>query len=75
MIIGKESKYLKKVDAIWSNRYDTIEIYKKRGFSSSLMSNGVDYKKLTKIAESTSRKDNRFRIVSIGTLLPIKGIY
>lgn len=75
MIIGKESKYLKKVDAIWSNGYDTIEIYKKRGFSSSLMRNGVDYKKLTKIAESTSRKDNRFRIVSIGTLLPIKGIY
>ncbi len=74
-----ESRMLNKVDCIWSNGYDTIANLKQKQFNSILMKNGVDYTKIIKDELDENEKSilqkNEIRIASVGTLLPIKGVY
>lgn len=72
-----EKKMLSAVDLIWANGYDTIDLLSQKGFTSILMKNGVDYNGLT-----ASNAINHQHLItdgitvgSVGTLLPIKGIY
>jgi len=71
-----ERTMLRNVDEVWANGYDTIDLLNKKGIHSKLMKNGVDYDRLVNI-EVTSKLiiSDKFSIASIGTLLPIKGVY
>lgn len=74
-----EKRMLSFVDSIWANGYDTADLLKKKGFSSTLMINGVDFNSIQQV----KLEDNEFKlklnekpsIISVGTLLPIKGGY
>lgn len=78
-LLGFEKKMLAQADQIWANGYDTIDLLKNKGFSSTLMKNGIDFNHFSqlKLEDSDFMEivSNKISIVSIGTLLPIKGIY
>lgn len=74
-----EKRMLSKVDSVWANGYDTIDLLKKKGISSILMKNGINYDKLSKLqlkeVDAKLIKKDSITIANVGTLLPIKGIY
>lgn len=78
-LLSLERNSLHKANQIWANGYDTMESLEKKGFSSILMKNGFDYKGLSEIEVEDSHFDklvqNKITVVSVGTLLPIKGVY
>ena len=77
-ILKAEKRLLKKADCVWANGFDTIDIYKKKGILPRLMKNGINYERIHQISSDSERpleKKEKFKIVSIGTLIPIKGIY
>lgn len=79
LLLNFEINMLKKVDCIWSNGYDTIDLIANKGLSSKLMKNGIDFQKLNSTISSENfsflNNDNSISIACVGTLLPIKGIY
>lgn len=74
-----EANMLNKADKIWANGHDTINLLGKKGYCAQLMKNGVDYKYLDKLELNDSDfkelVSDKITVVSVGSLLPIKGIY
>lgn len=75
-----EDESIKMADLILANGIDTISIYKGRTSKPiQLMKNGVDLERFTKnlTHQVNWNSDNRatFTIVSVATLIPIKGVY
>lgn len=71
-----EQHNLKNADAIWANGYDTQIMLKNKGFDSFVMKNGIDIKRTQNIIaekEINLPLKGKFNIISIGTLLDIKG--
>jgi len=72
-----EKIMLKCADAIWANGLDTMSLLKSKGFNSVLMRNGVDFKSICNISTDGLEdilNTSNIKIVSIGTLLDIKGV-
>lgn len=76
-ILKSEIRYLKSVDNVWSNGFDTRDSLFLKGVTSDVLFNGIDYYKLisSDITNNKSILNSKFSIISVGTLLPIKGIY
>lgn len=73
-----EKKSLESVDQVWSNGYDTANILRSKGFSSQVMLNGVDYYTITNELPTNEYPElfnQKFSVINVSTLLPIKGIY
>lgn len=74
-----EQNLLSKADQIWANGYDTKAALETKGFHSKLIENGFDFKGLAEVKAIDYQFDqlveNKISVVSVGTLLPIKGIY
>jgi glycosyltransferase involved in cell wall biosynthesis len=77
MISRMEEAALNSTVEIWTNGYDMQEYFSNRGRKSYFIGNGVDTKGMDeKLPEPNEYKPykNQFKIVSIGTLLDIKGV-
>ena len=71
-----EIKNLRNSDMIWSNGYDTQKQLYEKGFDSTVIFNGVDCQYIYSTdlpIHNEFKKYNGIRIVTIGTLLDIKG--
>ncbi|MFY9114404.1 MAG: glycosyltransferase family 4 protein, partial [Dethiobacteria bacterium] len=75
-LLAMERINLTLADDIWSNGYDTRDNLKKKGFVSRVIRNGVDIQNIDHLA-TTNLHDIVYikepKIVTIGTLLDIKG--
>lgn len=75
-IFNKELSNLKEADKIWVNGYDTQVNIKNKGFSSVVIKNGTDIKKIDNIKTTDLEHimySNDPKVVMIGSLLDIKG--
>lgn len=71
-----ENSTLRQANQIWSNGWDTEKALEKRGFSSIVIKNGVDYARKdinVSIPDWFFSKGTNYHILTIGTLLDIKG--
>lgn len=67
---------LSSVDLVWANGYDTQYSLKNVGIFSEIMFNGIDFEKLLNLDPiKLNLSHNDFVIISVGSLLPIKGIF
>lgn len=75
-LLKSEKKNLEKTDDIWANGWDTQDMLKKKGFDSVVIKNGVDFAR-AQMAETDVFNDlplkGDYNIITIGTLLDIKG--
>lgn len=72
-----ERRNLTQADIALSNGYDTISHFEKQGIKTLLMKNGIDTKRFSITSEPLPESEmplNRINIVSVATLLEIKGI-
>ena len=73
-----EKKNLLAADMIWSNGLDTQAALAKKGFTSLVIRNGVDIKRLDAITPFDMKElgiENKIKIVTIGTVQKIEGYY
>ncbi len=73
-----EKKNLRAMDAIWSNGLDTQLALIRKGFSSIVIKNGIDFKRLTQEDKYDFKNmglENEIVIVTIGTVSKIKGYF
>ena len=76
--MGMERKNLETADSIWTNGEDTYQILKRKGFESTVIKNGTDIARLEDTQPYDMKKmglENKFIIVTIGTVQKIKGYY
>lgn len=72
-----EKNNLIEADVALSNGYDTVDYFKKQGIKTQLMKNGIDVKRFNTLSPRPSSDEmppECFNIVSVATLLDIKGI-
>ena len=78
IVRNMEKKNLLAMDAIWSNGLDTQLALRKKGFTSIVIKNGIDFKKLAQENKYDYKDiglENEIVIVTIGTVSKIKGYY
>lgn len=71
---NEEKKNMVNADIVLVNGYDTLKYYESFGIKGEVLLNGVDVTKLETLKENNPYDENSKVIVSVGSLLDIKGV-